>query len=131
MILQDLSFVCVLLSFLGLYLSICKPCEVDLSLIETHVGLQMRNCLSNEGFLILKNHKIPIHLFYDLERQMKSFFDLEAENKRHLANNRNLKWHFGYIGDKVEMTGGIQDRREIFNFAPFPSHFEQLYHTND
>lgn len=77
---------------------------------------QLHDALFNVGFLYIKNHGVSTHVISNLVSRLPALFDQPAEAK--LALSKQNSPHFlGYSGYAEEVTLGMKDLREQFDFA--------------
>ncbi|TPX30533.1 hypothetical protein SmJEL517_g05913 [Synchytrium microbalum] len=78
---------------------------------------QLKFIVHNVGFMYLKNHPIPTPLVDKVKNYCENVFNLPMEKKLEIEM-ANSPTFLGYNRLGYEVTKGIQDMREQFDFAP-------------
>lgn len=77
---------------------------------------QLHHALFNIGFLYIKNHGVPSETISNLVARLPALFDQPAEARAAMAK-MNSPHFLGYSGYAEEVTLGMKDLREQFDFA--------------
>jgi isopenicillin N synthase-like dioxygenase len=77
---------------------------------------QLHDALFNVGFLYIKNHGVPADTISNLVSCLPALFDQPTEAKAAMSKI-NSPHFLGYSGYAEEVTLGVNDLREQFDFA--------------
>jgi isopenicillin N synthase-like dioxygenase len=77
---------------------------------------QLRQALTEVGFLYISNHGVPQSVISDLQAVLPRLFDLDQGRKDAVALHHS-PYFLGYSQVGSEKTAGREDRREQFEFA--------------